>query len=174
MLEEAVFQAVHDQIELVVRLDKALAVIADLPSQNCKVFSYEAQIAKLEDEIERYQRMKLRLYEDLADGVIDKAEYAEFRNHYTKAIEEKQEAMLRVKKERQMAVTTGTTERNWVTLFKQYENIEHLDRRVLMALVDRILIYENKTIEIIFKYRDEYQQASEYVLSFSDQFDFAV
>ena len=71
-------------------------------------------------------------------------------------------------------VATGTTERNWVTLFKQYENIDELNRRVLMALVDRILIYENHTIEIVFKYRDEYQQTLEYVLGYSEELDIAV
>ena len=71
-------------------------------------------------------------------------------------------------------VATGTTERNWVTLFKQYENIEELNRRVLMSLVDRILIYENHVIEIVFKYKDEYQQTLEYVLSYSDELAIAV
>ena len=67
------------------------------------------------------------------------------------------------------SVTTGATERNWVTLFKQYENIEELNRRVLMALVDRILIYEDHAIEIVFKYKDEYQQTLEYVLGYADE-----
>ena len=152
-VEEKVFRAIHDQIELVVNLEKALEMIERLPSQNRKAFNYEAQIAKLEEEIERYQKLKLRLYEDLSDGIIDKSEYFEFRNSYTKIIEEKQEALLRVKKEMKQSVTTGATERNWVTLFKQYENIEELNRRVLMALVDRILIYEDHAIEIVFKYK---------------------
>ena len=73
------------------------------------------------------------------------------------------------KKEMKQSVTTGTSERNWVTLFKQYENIEELNRRVLMALVDRILIYENHAIEIVFKYKDEYQQTLEYVLGYADE-----
>lgn len=173
-LEEKVFRAVHDQIELVINLENALAMIDRLPAQNRKAFNYEAQITKLEEEIERYQKLKLRLYEDLSDGVIDKTEYFEFRNSYTKIIEEKQEAILRVKKEMKQTVATGTTERNWVTLFKQYENIDELNRRVLMALVDRILIYENHTIEIVFKYRDEYQQTLEYVLGYSEELDIAV
>ena len=173
-VEEKVFRAIHDQIELVINLENALAMIERLPSQNRKAFNYEAQITKLEEEIERYQKLKLRLYEDLSDGVIDKAEYFEFRNSYTKIIEDKQEALLRVRKEMKQTVTTGTTERNWVTLFKQYENIEELNRRVLMALVDRILIHENHTIEIIFKYRDEYQQTLEYVLGYADELAIAV
>ena len=67
------FRAIHDQIELVVNLEKALEMIERLPSQNRKAFNYEAQIAKLEEEIERYQKLKLRLYEDLSDGIIDKS-----------------------------------------------------------------------------------------------------
>ena len=77
-------------------------------------------------------------------GVIDKSEYFEFRSSYTKIIEDKQEALLRVKKEMKQTVTTGTTERNWVTLFKQYENVEELNRRVLMSLV--CLLYTSRCV----------------------------
>jgi hypothetical protein len=173
-VEEKVFRAIHDQIELVINLEHALAMIERLPSQSRKAFNYEAQIAKIGEEIERYQKLKLGLYENFIGGVIDKSEYFEFRNSYTKIIEDKQEALLRVKKEMKQAVTTGTTERNWVTLFKQYENVEELNRRVLMSLVDRILIHENHAIEIVFKYRDEYQQTIEYVLGYADELDIAV
>ena len=173
-VEEKVFRAIHDQVELVVNLEKALATIDRLPSKSRKAFNYEAQIAKIEEEIERYQKLKLRLYEDLSDGIIDKSEYFDFRNSYTKIIEEKQETLLRVKKEMKQVVATGTTERNWVTLFKQYENIDELNRRVLMALVDRVLVYEDHAIEIIFKYRDEYQQTLEYVLGYADELAIAV
>ena len=168
-VEEKVFTAIHDQIELAINLEKALELIERLPSQSRKAFNYEAQITKLEEEIDRYQKLKLRLYEDLSDGIIDKSEYFDFRNSYTRIIEEKQEALLRVKKEMKQTVTTGTTERNWVTLFKQHENIEELNRRVLMALVDRIIIHENHAIEIVFKYKDEYQQTLEYVLGYSEE-----
>ena len=173
-VEEKVFRAIHDQIELIINLEHALAMIERLPSQSRKAFNYEAQIAKIEEEIERYQKLKLGLYENFIGGVIDKSEYFEFRSSYTKIIEDKQEALLRVKKEMKQTVTTGTTERNWVALFKQYENVEELNRRVLMSLVDRILIHENHAIEIVFKYKDEYQQTLEYVLGYADELDIAV
>ena len=56
-VEEKVFRAIHDQIELVINLENALAMIERLPSQNRKAFNYEAQITKLEEEIERYQKL---------------------------------------------------------------------------------------------------------------------
>lgn len=55
------FRAIHDQIELVINLENALAMIERLPSQNRKVFNYEAQITKLEEEIERCSRCWLLL-----------------------------------------------------------------------------------------------------------------
>ena len=108
-------------------------------------------------------------YTDSDDKRIVHLKLTNQTNDIVHAIEEKQEALLRVKKEMKQSVTTGATERNWVTLFKQYENIEELNRRVLMALVDRILIYEDHAIEIVFKYKDEYQQTLEYVLGYADE-----
>ena len=40
---------------------------------------------------------------------------------------------------------------------------------MLVALVDRILIYENKAIEIQFKYRDEYAYGLEYAQGFTQE-----
>ena len=33
----------------------------------------------------------------------------------------------------------------------------------MMALVDRIIVYENHVVEIEYKYRDEYEQATQYI-----------
>lgn len=66
------------------------------------------------------------------------------------------------------AALLGTGEKNWVTLFRQYENITELSRRVLMSLVDKIFIYENRAIEIVFRYKDEFEKAMECVLACQD------
>ena len=39
--------------------------------------------------------------------------------------------------------------------------MQELDRRLLMALVDKIFIYEDKRVEIAFRYRDEFARAME-------------
>lgn len=167
-VEEKVFNAIHDQVELVVNLEKALELIEKMPHKDRRVFSYEKQILSLEQEIERYQKLKLGLYENLTDEIISKEEYFEFRNTYTNILEEKETAKKRLEKECKQAVTTGTTTKNWVTLFKSYENIDTLNRRVLMSLVDKVLIYENHALEVVFKYADEYKQTMEYILSIEE------
>ncbi len=167
-VEEKVFNAIHDQVELVINLEKALELIEEMPHRDRRVVSYEKQIISLEQEIERYQKLKLSLYENLTDEIISKEEYFEFRNNYTNILEEKEAAKKRLEKECKQAVDTGTTTKNWVTLFKSYGNIDTLNRRVLMSLVDKVLIYENHALEVVFKYADEYKETMEYILSFED------
>lgn len=167
-VEEKVCTVLHDQVELVVNLEKMLKMIEDMPFQNSQVFNYEKQIIKIQEELERYRNMKLRLYEDYTQEVITKEEYFEFRNTYIAMIEEKEKTLKQLKKECSQAIDIGSGNKNWVTLFKQYENVSELNRRVLMALVDRVKIYENHMIEIVFKYADEYEQTLQYLLNIEE------
>jgi len=167
-LENTVFNAIRDYIDYVLDMEDALSYINSLPSADRTVFNYEAQIVKIQEEIERYQKMKLRLYEDLSDGVISKKEYMDFRNQYTRLIEDRESALERVKKESRDAKTVGNSERAWVALFREYENIEEVDRRVLMALVDRIYVYENHRVEVVFRFRDEFLAQQSYIEQFKE------
>lgn len=162
-LEEKIYTVLHDQVELVVNLEEILKLIEEIPYESREVFNYETQIMKLQEEIERYRHMKLRLYEDLAQDIIKKEEYFEFRTIYTNKIEEKEQVVRQLEKECRQAIDVGSRSRNWITLFKEYENISQLNRRVLMALVDCIKVYENHKIEIVFKYANEYEQILKHI-----------
>ena len=162
-VERAVRNAIATHISSLLDLSETLAYIEQLPEAHRLIVTYEAQTAKLEEEMDYVRRMKLRIYEDLANGVIDKKEYADFRKQYTDMMEEKQAALERIRREKRTAQVCGDAEKVWVAMFRQYENIEEINRRVLMALVDKILIYENHAMEVVFRYRDEYSRLAEFV-----------
>ena len=167
-VDTAVFNAIHEHVSHVLDIDDAMAFIERLPSADRTVFNYEAQITRIEEEIEKYKKLKLRLYEDLSDGVITKKEYMEFRNQYTDLIDDREAVLERVRRESQSAQVNGKAERAWAAMFREYENLQELNRRVLMALVDKILIFENHVIEVVFKYGDEIRSAFNYVKKYED------
>ena len=168
-VEEKVLNGIRDQVEIVVNLEKALELIDETPSNNRQVFSYEKQIDALRTEIERYQKLKLRLYEDYNDEIITKDEYFEFKKIYTSNIEEKSKTIKQLEKECSQAINTVGASKTWIAIFKEYENFTALNRRVLLSLVDKILIYENHCIEVIFKYKDEYEETLDFILKFENK-----
>jgi len=100
-------------------LSRAAYVVLGVTTEGYK----EIQMTRLEDEIQRYKKLELGLYEDFVEGIINKAEYTDFRENYRGLIEEKQEALKRLKREQQDAAATGSQNRAWVQVFAQYENV---------------------------------------------------
>lgn len=47
----------------------------------------------------------------------------------------------------------------WIKYFQKFGQIEALTRDVLVRLVERILVYENNRIEIVFQYQTQFEQA---------------
>lgn len=53
----------------------------------------------------------------------------------------------------------GIAAGQWLEEFRENMEIEKLDRMLLISLIDKILVYEDKTVEIVFKYRNEMAKA---------------
>lgn len=152
-------------------IEQALAEIDNLHYKNDKTFSYDKQIAKLEEEVEKYKMVKVRLYEDFVDGVINKNDYKEFKNMYTERIDDKENTIFRIKKDSQQIIDISSATKSWVSVFKKYENIDKLNRRVMMSLVHSVKIYEKHKVEIVFKYADEYENILEYLKEIENGLD---
>ena len=49
----------------------------------------------------------------------------------------------------------GILDRSWVEQFMRFKDTSELTREMVVSLVDRIVIHEDKRIEIEFNFRDE-------------------
>ena len=47
----------------------------------------------------------------------------------------------------------------WIIYFQKFGQIDRLERDVLVRLVERILVYEDNRIEIVFQYQAQFEQA---------------
>ena len=76
---------------------------------------------------------------------------------------ERQKAVVQIKEERQLTVENGGRHSEWIDLFRQYENITELQRAVVVNLIERIVIYDSKHIEVVFRYQDQLNEAVQYI-----------
>ena len=97
----------------------------------------------------------MKLYEALREELIDRDEYAKMRQKYTQSIEEAEAAIQKLKEERSALLASTGVDCGWIEQFVKYREISELTREVVVTLIDRIYIYEDKHIKIDFNYRDE-------------------
>ena len=85
------------------------------------------------------------------------------RQKYTERIEETTKLLEKLEKERQEAMEQNAMDCSWMQSFKENRNVQELTRELVVTLIDRIEVCEDKSIEITFRFRDEYRQLQEYL-----------
>ena len=132
-----------------------LKAVDTLPTGNFKVQSLDQQLISLENEITRYSELKGKLYADMSDKTITKEEYEELHKRFSLKIELARKGQAEIEEQKSKLNLETIHEQGWIEDFKQYGNIESLDRKTAVALIEKIIVYDKDTIEICFRYRDE-------------------
>ncbi len=70
---------------------------------------------------------------------------------------------MRLLGERNSVMGGLTQQQGWLSQFRQYENITELNRRVVVSLIDRVYIHEDKGIEVSLMHRDQFDAIAEFL-----------
>lgn len=158
-LEQAVLAALQEHIASVLDIEDTLGRIAALPYAARAVKKADARIQARRQEAEKYRRYKMKLHEDYADGILSREDYVAFGKRYDAKISEAEKSVLAWEAEIENLVNGNTGEQGWIEHFKERRNISGLTRKLAVALIERIEVYEGKKIHIRFRFQMEYDSA---------------
>lgn len=156
-LEEVVLETLKQYIRDVMDLDELLSMTDTAPLRTAEAQKVQRQFDKKRSEYERLQKPLMSLYKNLADGIIDRDEYAKLKQNYAgrsieceKQMDALQESLVQIKEH-------GGEHREWMAQFRRHLNITELERGIVVALIDRILIYTDNRVEVHFRFEDEFE-----------------
>ncbi len=163
-LYKVILEALQSQINAVVEMSEILNGISLLPMQNTRINRLKDEIAAKMKEFEKIEQRKKRLYDDYADGVINKDDFCMVNEIYTSELNKCRD-IVEMHKQTLKTAETNSDESEWIVAFTSHRNIQELDRRLIVTLIDKIYIYEDERIEIVFKYKDKYLEALNFINS---------
>lgn len=155
-LEQLVLDTVKQYIRDVVDLDDILAMTDTAPLRTAEAQKVQRQLDKKRSEHERLQKLLMSLYESLADGIIDRDEYARLKQNYAGRCAECEKQMDALQETLTQIKEHGGEHREWMAQFRKHLNIAELERSIVVALIDRILIYRDNRVEVRFRFADEF------------------
>lgn len=154
-LEEIVLDSLKQHISEVVDMNELLEMTDTAPLHTAQAQKVQRQLDKKYEEYEKLQKLLMSLYENLADGIIDQEEYKRLKASFTARAEEAEKQMDALR-ENLTEIQNHGTENTWMNEFVQRQGLSSLDRAVVVALIDKILIYSNDVVEIIYRWQDEF------------------
>lgn len=153
-LEQTVLRAIAKQIDIILDTDELLNAMGKSRIENAQIRRLDMAIAQKNGELDRYRDFRMKLYEALNDGLIDHDEYEKMRSRYAGMIGETENVIRQLSADRENALTNTDTW-DWMATVAKFRGITELSREVVITLVDKIYVYEDKHIRIDFNFRDE-------------------
>ena len=154
-LEEIVLDSLRQHIREVVNMSELLNITDTAPLRNAQAQKVQRQLDKKREEYEKLQKLLMSLYENLTDGVIDREEYARLKASFTARADEAEKQMDALRESLNDIQSHGA-ENVWMNEFIKRQELASLDRAVVVALIDKILIHSNDMVEIIYRWQDEF------------------
>ena len=154
-LEEIILDSLRQHIREVVNMSELLNITDTAPLRTAQAQKVQRQLDKKREEYEKLQKLLMSLYENLTDGVIDREEYARLKASFTARADEAERQMDALR-ESLNDIRSHGTENVWMNEFIKRQELVSLDRAVVVALIDKILIHSNDMVEIIYRWQDEF------------------
>ena len=162
-MQHTVMVTIQKMVELAVQMSEALSKINRDPQRVKESDHLRQSLETLTSQREKEYRMQLDLYPDWKSGVITQQEYLALKAKIAEKIAVLDTKIENAKKTLDAYAHGIDDENAFITAFKKYENFTELTRGMLVELVDEILVHDNASIDVNFKFADAYQQVVEYI-----------
>ncbi len=146
--EDRVIEAIREKLrELARQLDaESLGTPRGLDAARRQI---DQRVRTLERQLEQCRQVGSSLYRDKALGVLTEEEFTELFDENRRR---------RVELERQLEdcrkqAESRTDREEWMERVRELLAFETLDRGTVLTLVEKVLIHQDKTIEILFRFR---------------------
>ena len=151
-LEEIVLKIIQKQISLVEGLKLKVEKINKTPMTNKKSKRIEQLLENSKRAFVKEEKLLDASYYDWKNGDISREQYQRVRAESESKLEQLR-TVLRTLAAEQEAISKGINENNsYFEIFLKYKNVKGLDRLLLIELIEKIYINEDKTVEVDFNF----------------------
>ena len=165
---EAVLGAVNLHIQKVLNLQEALKQIEKAPSRQLMIQKYLERLSRKEEERKKAERLKIGIYEDLKDGLLDKEEYQKLKAEFDNRIAEAEAAVKELTRQISELEESHSANAPWMNYFQQFGSLEQLTRWAAAIIINKILVYEDNRIKITFNFEADLNRIQE-ILSAAEE-----
>ncbi|SEV99524.1 recombinase family protein [[Clostridium] fimetarium] len=162
-LNQAILMSIQKHVGSILDMDTILDELSELDFNKRELAKLDERVLWNDEEIAKCKSLKLSLYEDLREEIIDKDEYMYLKQEYQRRIDEAQGGIKHLHEEISQVFDDKGERKRWVEIFEKHKNLDEVSRKVATQLIDIIYVYEDGRISIRFKFQDKFDTCTRYI-----------
>lgn len=116
----------------------------------------EIKIERLKKELRSVQGYKKKTYENYLEEILNREEYLFYHEEYEQKEKDIRKKIQLAEEERESFSEDEFYEK-WMEKFIKYGELEEVTREIVTELIDKIVIYGDKSMDIVFRYQSPYE-----------------
>ena len=163
ILNNTVLESIQLQVKLVIELDKSIKSLFFRSNKGQLETTYKEKIRVAEIKLENLKNKKRENYKEWKFGSIDKKEYETIQQDIENKINKLNEDIELYNSTYQNTIKRLRKDEYWISHYRRNRKIKKITKEVLDELVESILVKEDGSLIINFKYQDEYIGLLQYI-----------
>ena len=162
-LEKLVIQLLNNFRSVINEMDEQITNITNLKKVNYDFDILKFKISKVEEDIDKYIKLRNEIKEDLTEKFITEEEYWEYSDDYSKKISKLNKEKDKLNEELEKITKYDMNNLHFLEEIKKIGEIKELNRLVIEELIEDIVIEKDNNVKIIFKCEDKYFEALDFI-----------
>ena len=149
------FHVIRLQISLLSDVESIIKKVEKSATVRTRRASIDNEISSAQDRRKRIDTLRQNLFESYASGIVSQADYLFGKSRYDDEYALIECRLEQLADEKAQLPETNPKQNKWFATFSRFQKEKELSREMLLALVEKIYVNEDKQIHIILKYQDE-------------------
>lgn len=162
-LESLVIDFINNFRNVVIEIDQKIEQIVSQKEISYDIDIIKAKIDNIDNEINKFVKLRNEIKDDLKEKFITEAEYWEYSADYSKKISEYRKEKINLEDRLENISFESKNNEDWFNEIKKLKEVKKIDRLLIEELIEDIVIDENQNIKIIFKCEDKYFEALDFI-----------
>lgn len=155
----AVLCALQQQISAI-DTGKIIAAVNAAPVINIEKQQLETNIYTQQESLKKLKNYSKNLFLSWQDGIIDKEEFLTLHEDFENQKKQIEKTVSSLQKNVKKLCDNSVQTEPFLNYFLKHQNIKEITRELLATCIDKIYIYENSAIEIVFQFSDTIEEAA--------------
>ncbi len=121
------------------------------------IVRYDAEIARLKKEQDKYYMLYTSLRDDLKQGIIDEEEYRRLYHEFKNKADEFENAQIKQETMIKEMFKKGILSAGRLKTMQDCAELKEIDRYTLCSMVKKIKVFEKQRVEIEFHFMDQFR-----------------
>ena len=155
-LLDVIFAVVQKEINVAADVQRLLDKVSKSKNHLDNLNRLQQSIQQANKRISRNFSLRNRLFDTFADALITEQEFRQMKDDYAEEVERLQSEFAELEQEYTHLSSVYSKNNERIKSFLKFKKQNAMTREMLVELVEKIIVYSVDSIEIIWRYADEY------------------